>query len=198
MTPEIAMRQRILDHAQELVQTLGYDGFSFSDVAARVGIRKASIHHHFPTKEDLGVRLVERFRVDCRGRLAEAESETDPTRRLLGYVDMFRETLRAGRMCLCGILAAGFGNIPAPLRAEVMAALDDQEGWLLRVIADGRARGHFRPIGEARDQARSLLSGLEGAMLLSRAHDDLAPFEAVARTLLGAIVSSPRRDDGAG
>jgi len=154
MTIESTMRSKILDNAQELVQTLGYDGFSFSDIAARVGIRKASIHHHFPTKKDLGVRLVERFRADCGARLVEAASDPAPIRRLLGYVELFRGTLLAGRMCLCGILAAGFGNLPDSLRSEVMAALDEQEEWLVRVIEDGRSAGDFRSPCPLRPYAR--------------------------------------------
>ena len=189
MSGAIDMRIRIMDEAQGLVQTLGYDGFSFADVADRVGIRKASIHHHFPTKEDLGVRLVERFRVACAAKLVEAAS--DPAGRLLHYVELFRGTLRDGRMCLCGILAAGFSGLPGPLREAVMAALDDQETWLVGVIEEGRALGQFRRVGEARDQARSLLGGLEGAMLLARAHDDPGPFEAVARTLIASILAEP-------
>ncbi len=189
MTPEIAMRQRIMDHAQALVQTSGFDGFSFADVAGLVGIRKASIHHHFPTKADLGLRLIERFRGECRSRLAAIEADPDPTARLLGYIAMFRETLESGRMCLCGILAAGFGNLPDPIRVEVAAAFEEQVGWVARVIADGRDRGDFRPGGAALDQARSLVSGLEGAMLLARVQGETGHFESVARSLLGGLVA---------
>ncbi len=180
-------RDQILDQAQELVQTLGYDGFSFADVASRVGLRKASIHHHFPTKADLAVHLVARFRRDCSDRLAEVDPGADPGVRLDRFVGLFRDTLALGRMCLCGVLASGFVGLPEPVRAEVLAALGEMEAWLARAIADGRALGLFRPSGSPEQQARSFLGGLEGGMLLARVHGDPARFEESARGLLDAL-----------
>src|SRR4051794_36242328 len=52
----------ILDVAQELLQTRGYNAISYQDIADRIGIRKASIHHHFPNKSDLAQALVRRYR----------------------------------------------------------------------------------------------------------------------------------------
>ena len=186
------MRQRIMDHAQELVQTSGYDGFSFADVAGLVGIRKASIHHHFPTKADLGLSLIERFRAICRASLVEFDALPEPAARLDGFIGMFRQTLESGRMCLCGILAAGFGNLPGPIRVEVAAAFEEQVSWAARVLAEGRDRGDLAFDGPALDQARLLVSGLEGGMLLARVHDDNAHFEAVARSFLGRLMAEGR------
>ncbi len=185
-------RERILDEAQNLVQTLGYDGFSFADVAGRVGLRKASIHHHFPTKVDLGVHLVARFRRDCSGRLAAVDPEGDPRARLDRFVGLFRETLALGRMCLCGVLSSGFAGLPDPVRSEVLAALGEMETWLARTIADGRDRGLFRASGSPQRQARVFLGGLEGGMLLARVHGDPERFEEAARALLDALLVPPR------
>jgi TetR/AcrR family transcriptional repressor of nem operon len=101
-------RTQLLERAFELVETRGYDGFSFADLAESVGIRKASIHHHFPTKADLGKELVERFRVECRARLEAIDRDLPPRNQLEAYATIFVETFDGGRMCLCGILAAGF------------------------------------------------------------------------------------------
>lgn len=55
-------KNEILDCAQTLIQKRGYNGFSYADISSTVGIRKASIHHHFSTKVDLAVAVVERYR----------------------------------------------------------------------------------------------------------------------------------------
>ncbi len=52
---------KILDTAQELIQKLGVNAMSYADISTAVGIRKASIHYHFPSKEDLLVSLLERY-----------------------------------------------------------------------------------------------------------------------------------------
>ncbi len=159
MEPNGGMREKILDVAQRLVETRGYDGFSYADVAEAVGIRKASIHHHFATKGDLAVALVDRFRSDCRAALAEIDRrEARPDRRLDAYVRLFEATLADGRrMCLCGMLAAGQVTLPAAARGALAHALRDHEAWLTGVLRDGQTSGCFRADAAPKEQARALL-----------------------------------------
>ena len=41
------------------MQTRGYNGFSYADIAAELGVTKATLHFHYATKEQLGVRLID-------------------------------------------------------------------------------------------------------------------------------------------
>ncbi|MDF2795086.1 MAG: transcriptional regulator, TetR family [Pseudomonas orientalis] len=50
--------------ARKMVQTRGYNGLSFRELAKEVGIKSASIHYHFPTKGDLGAALAKRYTED--------------------------------------------------------------------------------------------------------------------------------------
>ncbi|MFL5019319.1 MAG: TetR/AcrR family transcriptional regulator, partial [Rhizobium sp.] len=69
----------ILASARALIMTGGYNGFSYADIAAVVGIRKASIHHHFPSKTDLVRTLVVRYREDAEAGIAGLEQHVrDP------------------------------------------------------------------------------------------------------------------------
>ena len=61
---------RILDIAEHLVQTRGFNAFSYADIAAALNITKASLHYHFPTKAKLGERLVERYQESFLAALA--------------------------------------------------------------------------------------------------------------------------------
>ncbi len=192
MAATTKMSERILDAAQHLVQTRGYNAFSYNDIAAVVGIRKASIHYHFPGKGDLGRRVVERFRETCRAALAEIDrAATDPRERLERYTTLFRATLDNDRMCLCGMLASEFASLPEGVRDEVVAAFADHEAWLTGVLQAGQQAGHFRVDVPAEEQARTLMAGLEGATLLARLHDDTGRFQAAARALLAALEAAP-------
>src|SRR5271168_5491364 len=51
----------ILDVAERLAQTRGYNGFSYADIAAELGVTKASLHYHFPSKAELGRALIVRY-----------------------------------------------------------------------------------------------------------------------------------------
>lgn len=188
MAATTEMSERILDVAQLLVQTRGYNAFSYADIAAAVGIRKASVHYHFPGKGDLGRRLVERFRETCRAALAEIDRATaDPRTRLERYTALFRATLDNDRMCLCGMLASEFASLPEGVRDEVVAAFADHEAWLIGVLRAGQQARCFRADVPAEEQARTLMAGLEGATLLARLHGDTGRFQTAARGLLAAL-----------
>src|SRR5215472_3290331 len=97
---------RILDVAERLAQVRGFNGFSYADIAAELGITKAALHYHFAGKADLGEALIGRY-ADRFGQALAALSATEPTAagKLRGYADLYLGVLRDHRMCLCGILA---------------------------------------------------------------------------------------------
>jgi AcrR family transcriptional regulator len=63
-------RERIHGVAAELYVLRGYEGFSFGDIAARIGVTRANIHHHFGTKRRLMEELSEGFGRDAEARIA--------------------------------------------------------------------------------------------------------------------------------
>jgi AcrR family transcriptional regulator len=56
-----AREEAILEAAVELLTTKGYAAMTMDEVAAAVGISKATLYQHFPSKEELAVRVVTRF-----------------------------------------------------------------------------------------------------------------------------------------
>jgi TetR/AcrR family transcriptional repressor of nem operon len=185
---QVDTRDRILDVAQRLIQARGFSGFSYADIATRVGIRKASIHHHFPTKGALGTKLMVRYRRAFADALARIDEEPDALTKLRRYAELFAHVLRDGhRMCMCGMLAADFDALPKSVRAEVKGFFDDNEEWLAKVLDEGRRAGTLGFDGPAHDEARTILSVFEGAMLVARSHADVARFEAVAARVLASL-----------
>lgn len=176
----------VLDVAEELVQTRGYNAFSFRDLAERIGIRAASIHYYFPSKADLCRALLVRYRRQFRTALEEIDrGAKDPRRKLKRYAQSFQETLEAGnRMCLCGMLASDVATLPAAVRGELRGFFDDNQAWLARVLTEGRESGKLRFDGAAEAEARLIVSGLEGAMLVARLYEDPTLFRAMTRRLL--------------
>src|SRR3954469_22776526 len=84
----------ILACARSLIVAGGYNGFSYADIAEVVGIRKASIHHHFPTKLDLVRTLLERYDEEFRAGLAETERNfPDPADQLRAYVGFWESCI---------------------------------------------------------------------------------------------------------
>jgi len=176
--------------AQRLMQVRGYNAFSYADISDEVGVRKASIHHHFPSKGELARRVVARYRTDTRAMLATIDQETgDARRKLERYVALYEAMLRDGpRLCLCALLSAELPTLPDAVRVEVGAFYDDHEAWLGCVMEDGVAAGTLRVDGPIETAAQLTLAGIEGAMLVARAHGDPTRFAAITHKLLAALV----------
>jgi TetR/AcrR family transcriptional repressor of nem operon len=180
---------RILDIAERLVQTRGYNGFSYADISSELRIKNASVHYHFPSKTDLGRRLVSRHREKFMDALATLEGDSRDARQLLRrYVALWTGVLRdRDRMCLCGMMAADIATLPKAIRVEIKRFFDDNEAWLVRVIEQGRRAKTLRPHAAPKTEARLLTMGLEGAMLIARSYGDIRRFEEIANRLLEGL-----------
>jgi TetR/AcrR family transcriptional repressor of nem operon len=179
----------ILDVAQELLQTRGYNGISYQDIAEQVGIRKASIHHHFATKAELGVKLLCRYRRQWQAFLAGVdESTAGPWEKFDQYLDPFRATARTGdRACLCGILGAEFAALAPELQQEVQGFFRDNETWLAALLSNGRRSRQFRFQGDAASEAAVIFACLEGSLIVARAARNPLQFDAVIVQLKGRL-----------
>src|SRR5262245_54685328 len=136
---------RILDVSERLVQLRGYNAFSYADVAKAVGIRKASLHHHFATKADLGRALVVRYREAFLNALGTIDDKGDGALdRLERYAELYGSVLRKKRMCMCGMLATDAATLPKPVRESVAGFFTENVGWLARVLDQGRKRKELR------------------------------------------------------
>jgi len=186
---ESGTASRILDVAEELVQTRGFDGFSYAHVAAELGVTSPSLHYHFGSKAELGEALIERYAARFLEALNGIERDgADSLAKLGAYARVYGDVLRRRRMCLCGMLAAGYDTLPEAMRSAVIRFFDENERWLARVLEEGARDGSVAFAGDARDVAQSIISGLEGAMLVARPYGDAARFDVAARRILDGLV----------
>jgi len=174
--------------AERLVQTRGYNGISYADIAIELGVTKASLHYHFPTKADLGIRLISRYEENFLRALASIDaSYADAKKKLRQYAHIYETVLEQDRMCLCGMLAAEHATLPSEMRARLSAFFDANEEWLVDVLEAGKSAGTLSFEGSAIAKARMLVGSLEGAMLLARSYGELERFTQVATQLLSAL-----------
>jgi TetR/AcrR family transcriptional repressor of nem operon len=181
---------RVLDAAERLVQVRGFNGFSYADIAAELHITKASLHYHFATKADLGEALITRYAARFFAALDAADTDgTSAPAKLSAYVKLYADVLSQQRMCLCGMLAAEYPTLPGPMQSAVLEFFDHNETWLQAVLEQGRSEGSLEFTGPARDTARMIISGLEGAMLVTRPHGDAGRFQVAADGLLASLTA---------
>jgi TetR/AcrR family transcriptional regulator, transcriptional repressor for nem operon len=179
---------QILDVAERLVQERGFNGFSYADVANELGVSKAALHYHFPGKAELGDALIERYATRFGEALvAVGGRDLTAVEKLRAYAQLYAEVFRDDRMCLCGMLAADYATLPEPMRERVVRFFDDNEAWLAHVLEDGRAGGDLHFQGSSRSVARTIVSGLEGAMLVARPYGDIKRLRSAASLLIDGL-----------
>jgi TetR/AcrR family transcriptional repressor of nem operon len=190
-------REQILAVARGFIETRSYLGFSFQDVADAVGVRKASLYHHFATKEALGIAVI---RAATQGfKDWDAARAREPKDALESYFRMYRNTLRAGSaMCPAGALAPGWGVINDELRLAVQELRNTQVTWLTGVLgalasAPAPAPALRAKTGKARkgpstaSLAAYVFSVCQGALLSARMTGRVEDFDEAVEQLRNSL-----------
>jgi len=170
-------KEAILAAAKRTAQARGYGGLNFRDLAEEVGIKAASIYHHFPSKADLGAAVARRYWEDSAAGLEALLAEcADPVRSLRRYPDTFRKALaNDNRICLCSFMAAEYDDLPEPVKKEVQAFADVNVAWLSRVLC---AAAVVSPEQSER-RARAIFAAVAGAQLMARSRADISLYDAL-------------------
>ncbi|MGR7526653.1 TetR/AcrR family transcriptional regulator [Klebsiella aerogenes] len=158
----------LLDLADTLIQENGYQGFSYADLASKLGIRKASIHYHFPAKTDLGIAYCERKEKRLL-QMEESLLSVPPGKaRLAAYIDAFAYCAQKGQMCGVHAMLSDSNLFEEPLQ-EAVSRLAQTD---LRIIADvlrtGRECGELAFSGDPDNLAVIINAAVKGALMLNR------------------------------
>ncbi len=179
---------QILDVAERLVQTRGFNYFSYADIAAELALTKPALHYHFRSKALLGEALISRYTDRFFGALNTIDSAgADAQTRLDRFIALYRTMLSSGRMCLCGVFAAEYPTLPPAMCVAVLDFFDRNETWLEAVLRQGVAEQTMVVAEPARDVARMIIDTVEGATMIARAHDDPERFNRVTEQMLSAL-----------
>lgn len=194
--PRSDTAEQILDLAETLIQTRGYSAFSYQDIADGLGIRKASIHYHFPSKTDLGVAVVERYVARFGAALARiaADQSQSSTAMLDFYVEPYVGfAATPDRICLCGALAGEILALPAELRVSVDRFFRSHQEWLAVILKRGAARGEFTLAAPPAKVARLMFSALQGALLVKRTTGDATQLRDVVTAMKLQLAGDPSK-----
>lgn len=165
-------RAELVAEAELLVRRRGYSGFSYADLADRVGIRKASIHHHFPAKTDLALALLATFDARYDAALAEIERQhASGLDRVRAYGRLYLEGVEKGLGCLCAAFAAELDGLPDALREGLSRFFAKHVAWLETMLREGTRDGSIRADIRPATHARMVVAALEGALMMERLLD---------------------------
>ncbi|GJQ34401.1 MAG: TetR family transcriptional regulator [Anaerolineaceae bacterium] len=164
-------KRTILNLAESLLQDKGFNGFSYAHISSELGVKNAAIHYHFPSKEDLGIAVIRRYRERFKLWINNSRvKDLAPEAKLDWFLGIYTN-MRAdqGKVCLVGAMEAEFNAIPDGLRDEVQGMHKELLVWLQSTLEEGRDDGVFAFKGEPADKAALILSTLQGALQMARA-----------------------------
>jgi TetR/AcrR family transcriptional regulator, transcriptional repressor for nem operon len=178
------MRDRILDAAERRMRSVGYNAVSFRELADDVKVKSASIHYHFPQKEDLGVKLVERYAEKFKESIDRID-KSDLRTAIASFLKLYADALTVGEtMCLCAVLGAESNGLPDEVKDRVGVFFQINIAWL----ADLNAR---HGLNEMTPSPVEIVSGLEGAMIVSTSNADRQILDSLIGKIRAAYSRTP-------
>lgn len=172
-------RERLLETARELFHLQGYNGTSMSQILQRTGVSSSSLYHFFPSKEELLMAVIDRYKELLWPQIMGPASEksSQPIGKLLGVLDVYREFTLATNFqlgCPVGSLALEVGQSIPDARKRIAAIFKAWraviEGWLQEAAPQ-------MPRQERGQIASLLLTLVEGAIVQARVLQRSEPFE---------------------
>lgn len=168
---KIDTKEKIINCALKLVLANGFNAFSYADIAEDIGIRKASIHYHFPSKADLGLALINSYRQNFVDILSAPENANlNPKEIIYSYIEYWRHCIetREKPVCLMVILSSELPSLPNEMVAPIGEYFAFTELWLAGVFA----QFYNTNIESETIRACEFLAILHGAMLSARAQNN--------------------------
>ncbi len=164
-------REKLEENALNAVQVGGLKSISFRTMAEEIGIKSSSVHYHFPDKSDLARTLIERYSEEFFRALKDISNKRWKLRsKIKAFIEIFESVAEENKLCLCGMLAAEVEQLDQSNRALLSEYFIDTEKWIVQLLNEhpDEIISDISPTA----LARSLLSGLEGALLLDRVVGD--------------------------
>lgn len=179
-------RDRLIEVARQLFWEKGYQATSVAEILAGAGANSGSLYHHFDTKQDLLVAVLERYRDGIGPMLLEPawRGIVDPIEKILALLGGYRRQLLASDFrlgCPIGNLALEIAEPDPPVRDRIAGNFDRWTDAVVECLASAELQ---LPDGVSpRAQARLVLAAMEGAVMLARSYRDIAPFDEAIESL---------------
>ncbi|EMJ97660.1 TetR/AcrR family transcriptional regulator [Leptospira alstonii] len=196
MKPVVDTREKIVTLARDYFQNVGFQSFSFQNIADDLGIKKASIHYHYPSKDELGLEILEVYYRDFE-EYKKNIKERSPRVRLFGLFKLYDSyTGENGRICPFGVVGAEYHVLAQTIRDKTRVLHNQHRDFLIQTLDDGIKDGSFTLTLGVRDTADLFMSAIQGAMQISRIRMDKEYFPKTIKSLKLMIQTKEHKNVG--
>jgi TetR/AcrR family transcriptional regulator, transcriptional repressor for nem operon len=192
--PKTSNRERILAEGLRVVHERGFANASVRDIVQAAGVPQGSFTNHFASKEAFGLEIIDLYYASSRRNIAATlrNDALAPLQRLAAYIDGTKERLNDNSMrngCLIGNFTAEASENSEPIRSRVVQTFAETREALAYCLRAAVAAGEVKPTIDCAEVAGFIVSSLQGAILLSKAHRSPEPIERFKRVLFASVLS---------
>ncbi|MDR2916612.1 MAG: TetR/AcrR family transcriptional regulator [Tannerella sp.] len=160
-------REEIINIANTLIRSVGYNAFSYTDISKKLDIKNAAIHYHFPSKADLGVEVIKK-NLDAFLRITDSWKELGYKQQLTEYITMHNGIIKKRLTCVVGSLSPSFDTLPPSMQKELHNLIETIISWLSDLLRKGRENGELSFNETPEEKAYTIHSALLSALLMNK------------------------------
>jgi TetR/AcrR family transcriptional repressor of nem operon len=168
----LSTRQQIIEYSADMLRANGFEGFSYLDISRHLGITKASVHHHFPKKVDLGLALCDWTQDWFKQGISHFDAKaTSNWNKLERYVRAaMKHSLNEQKLCPISAFYSDLNKLPDSIKERVKALDDYELDWVTQVMQDGIENNEFTANQNPRALASLFIFSCKGALYYARLH----------------------------
>lgn len=181
-------KQEIIAHAMTLLMQKGYYNWSYEHISKHVGIKKASIHYYFPSKENLVAEVLKIYIHEIIIKLDEIVKEKSSNiKKIQKLIGAYRDSYESpNEICLCTILASDYHILSPEISEQLEFFYSKLHGWLTALLDKGIKAGEFKTV-DASSTAYLLISTLQGLLIISKIATDPKAFDLSVKQFFSLI-----------
>lgn len=164
-------RSQILELAENLIRTRGYNSFSYNDISSKLNVKNAAIHYHFPSKEVLGKAVIEENILRFEAFIL-ANQHRPHTAQLIEFIDIYGQSIAMGQVCIVGAIATEYDGLPNIMRSKVVELTSKISNYLEQLLGQGKLQGVFEFVQSPRQKALMIISNMAASLQLARLMED--------------------------
>lgn len=163
-------KQQIVELSADLLREKGFSGFSYQDLAKALGINKASIHHHFPQKVDLGLALCDWTQSWLQQGFEHFDAnDQSPLEKLNHYLaTAARHTFNEQKLCPVSALNSELVKLPEAMQQRLAELATFELKWIEQIISDAQQAAELQPIASPQQMAQLFIHSCKGALYYGR------------------------------
>ena len=159
----------------------GYSRTSVDAICEKAGVTKGSLYHHFKTKEDLGLAVLDRWITRSVQMLADGPHQEvkDPVKAAIVYTEHVADSASDiwGRGCFVGSLSMDIAASSDRMQEgveNIFRSFVQQHADLFSPVIE---KSKLKNLPSAEELAELFLCAIEGSIVMAKAYRDIGPIQ---------------------